>query len=136
MPSAPTAAQHKALLEAAQTVAQNAYAPYSHFRVGAAILLDNDAIVPGCNVENASFRLTTCAEQAAVAAAVAQHGPRMRIRAIVIQNLNDAPCHPCGACLQTLLEFAAPETTILYPGTPTERLLTDLIPAGFTLDPA
>jgi len=140
----PTASQLANLREAAHTVAANAYAPYSHFRVGAALLLSApltalDTIVTGCNVENASFRLTTCAEQAAVARAVAQHGPEVRILAVAIANLNDSASQPCGACRQTLLEFSLPETLVLYPGArsqPAQQLLSELLPAGFTLDHA
>ncbi len=138
--SIPSADQLTALLHAAEAVAQNAYAPYSHFRVGAALLLaESTTIVTGCNVENASFRLTTCAEQAAVAAAVAAFGPRLRIRAVAVANLNDASSQPCGACRQTLLEFSTPDTLVLYPGAngQTERkLLSDLLPASFALDHA
>lgn len=140
--STPAPSQLHQLLEAAHSVAQNAYAPYSRFRVGAALLLADPhtgAIVIGCNVENASFRLTTCAEQSAIAAAVAQHGPEIRILAVAVANLNGAPCQPCGACRQTILEFSLPETLILFPGenhTPEQRLLSGLLPASFTLDPA
>lgn len=141
MTTAPTRAQLTHLQAAASAVAANAYAPYSHFRVGAALLLqntgaDNDTIVTGCNVENASFRLTTCAEQAAVARAVADHGPAIRILAVAVANLNGSASQPCGACRQTLLEFSLPETLILYPGAngkPEQRLLSDLIPASFAL---
>ncbi len=137
MSTALTEAQRTQLLQAAQAVAQNAYAPYSHFRVGAAIFLeDADTIVTGCNVENASYRLTTCAEQTAIASAVAQHGPEIRIRAIAVANLNGAASQPCGACRQTILEFSDPETPILYPGPngePEQSLLADLLPAGFSL---
>ena len=139
-PTPPTEPELAALLQAAQAVAQNAYAPYSHFRVGAAILLEHiEHIVTGCNVENASFRLTSCAEQSAVAAAVARHGPGIRIRAIAVANLNGAASQPCGACRQTLLEFALPETLVLYPGPgsrPEQKLLADLLPWSFSLDRA
>ncbi len=138
MDTAPTEAQLTRLLEAAVTVAANAYAPYSNFRVGAALLLagEDAAIITGCNVENASFRLTTCAEQTAVAAAVAGHGPKIRILAVAVANLNHAPSQPCGACRQTLAEFSRPETLILFPGPDghtSRRLLSDLLPASFTL---
>ena len=128
-------------------IAQNAHAPYSNFRVGAAILLEPntdptatippDTIVTGCNVENASYRLTTCAEQSAIAAAVALHGPTLRIRAVVIVNLNNAPCAPCGACGQTILEFATPATRIYFPGpngANTEATIADLLPHAFLAD--
>ena len=103
------------LQQRATAAAHNAYAPYSHFRVGAAVLLSDSTIVTGCNVENASYRLTTCAEQTAIAAAVAQRGPAIRIRAIAVANLNDTASQPCGACRQTILEFSTPDTVIYFP---------------------
>jgi len=120
----------------ATAAAHHAYAPYSHFFVGVALLLESGEIVTGCNVENASYRLTVCAEQAALVAAVAQHGPRIRIRAVVVANLNHAPCTPCGACRQTLAEFSSPSTLFLFPGpntTTTRSTLAELLPAAFTL---
>ena len=115
-----TPAEIAALHQRATEAAQNSYSPYSHFRVGAAILLHPDdaqpgVIVAGTNVENASYRLTSCAEQSAIAAAVTLYGPAIRIRAVAVVNLNGAACMPCGACRQTILEFAAPETAIFYP---------------------
>ncbi len=118
----------------AEQVAHHAYAPYSNFFVGAAILLESGHIVTGCNVENASYRLTSCAEQAAIAAAVSQFGPTIRIRAVVVANLAQVACQPCGACRQTILEFAPPEALIGFPG-PTGQVsfstLADLLPAAF-----
>lgn len=138
--AAPTQLQLTELRDAAAAVAHNAYAPYSRFRVGAALLLaGTGAIVTGCNVENASFRLTTCAEQAAVAQAVARHGPGIRILAVAVVNLNDSASQPCGACRQTLLEFSLPETVVLYPGADRrfeQQLLSGLLPASFALDHA
>jgi cytidine deaminase len=135
-PGALTPSQIADLQQQATAVAHNAYAPYSHFRVGAAILLDNGVIVTGCNVENASYRLTTCAEQSAIAAAVSEHGPTIRIRAIAVANLNNAASQPCGACRQTIAEFATPTTRIFFPGpggTTAEATIADLLPAAFTL---
>jgi cytidine deaminase len=126
----------------AAEAAQNSYSPYSHFRVGAAILLHPDdrqpgVIVPGTNVENASYRLTSCAEQAAIAAAVTLYGPAIRIRAVAVVNLNGATCMPCGACRQTILEFAAPDTAIFFPadGKIDSTTLAELLPAAFRLLP-
>jgi cytidine deaminase len=130
----PTPAQLADLQQRAAAVAYNAYAPYSNFRVGAALLLDDGHIVTGCNVENASYRLTSCAEQAAIAAAVALHGPAIRIRAIAVANLNHAASQPCGACRQTIREFSRPDTLILYPaedGTPAHATISDILPAAF-----
>jgi cytidine deaminase len=124
------------LQQRAIAAAHNAYAPYSHFRVGAAVLLSDSTIVTGCNVENASYRLTTCAEQTAIAAAVSQHGPNIRIRTIAVANLNATASQPCGACRQTILEFSTPETVIYYPaedGTFAHATIADLLPAAFLL---
>lgn len=125
------------LQQSAIEAARNAYAPYSNFRVGAAVLLSDSTIVTGCNVENASYRLTTCAEQNAITSAVAQHGPSIHIMAIVIANLNNAASQPCGACRQTILEFSTPETIIYFPnanGSFTQATMTELLPAAFSLD--
>lgn len=80
-----------------------AYAPYSGFRVGAAILTDDGKITEGCNIENGSFSLTICAERNAVFAAVAKG--RIRFRAIAITSDDEAFLPPCGACMQVLSEF-------------------------------
>lgn len=128
--------QIKDLHRQAIAVAARAYAPYSHFRVGAAILLEDGSIATGCNVENASYRLTTCAEQAAIASAVALHGPGIRIRAVVIANLNNAASQPCGACRQTIYEFSASATEIFFPaadGSLTRSTIADLLPSAFLL---
>jgi cytidine deaminase len=134
-----TPAQIEDLRQRALAAADNAYAPYSQFRVGAAILLEDGSIVTGCNVENASYRLTTCAEQAAIAAAVALHGPSIRIRAVVIANLNKAPSQPCGACRQTIHEFSTPATEVFFPaadGSLTRSTAADLLPHAFRLAPS
>src|SRR5665213_3640840 len=137
MPSNLTPSQIEQLLQKAAAAAQNAYAPYSHFRVGAAVLLEDGSIVTGCNVENASYRLTTCAEQTAIASAVTLHGPAIRIRAIAVANLNNAASQPCGACRQTILEFSTPNTVIFFPkqdGTFDHITIADLLPAAFQLN--
>jgi cytidine deaminase len=131
------------LHQQAAAAAQNSYSPYSHFRVGAAILLHADdrqdgKIVAGTNVENASYRLTSCAEQTAIATAITLYGPAIRIRAVAVVNLNCAACMPCGACRQTILEFASPETSVFYPSASGETVsatLADLLPAAFHLKP-
>jgi cytidine deaminase len=139
MPSnSPTPDQIADLHRAAAQAAHHSYSPYSHFRVGAAILLEDGSIVAGTNVENASYRLTSCAEQAAIAAAVTLHGPEIRIRAVAVVNLNGATCTPCGACRQTILEFATPDTLVFYPsatGDTVETTLSALLPSGFRLLP-
>ena len=136
-----TQAEIAALHEFATDAAANSYSPYSHFRVGAAVLLYADTqqageIVAGTNVENASYRLTACAEQSAIVAAVARYGPKIRLRAIAIVNLNGEACAPCGACRHTILEFATPDTAVFYPSADGETVSTTLaalLPAGFNL---
>ena len=144
MPTTPLTSTEVAVLhQRATEAAQNSYSPYSHFRVGAAVLLHADErqpgqIVAGTNVENASYRLTTCAEQAAIAAAVSLYGPAIRIRAVAVVNLNGATCMPCGACRQTISEFAAADTAIFYPSAAGETVSTTLaalLPAAFHLTP-
>ncbi|QNI38317.1 cytidine deaminase [Edaphobacter albus] len=128
--------QRDQLHHLARQVAENAYAPYSQFRVGAAILLEDGKTVTGCNVENASYRLTTCAEQSAIASAVALYGPSIRIRAIVIANLNHAASQPCGACRQTIHEFSSPQTEVFFPDADdslTRATPADLLPYAFIL---
>jgi cytidine deaminase len=134
-----TPAQIEDLHQRAIAVAHHAYAPYSHFRVGAALLLDDPShtIVTGCNVENASYRLTVCAEQAAIATAIGLHGPAIRIRAIAIANLNTAASQPCGACRQTIHEFSTPDTLVVFPGINdelTQATIASLLPAAFLLE--
>jgi cytidine deaminase len=104
--------------------------------VGAALLLEDGSTVTGCNVENASYRLTVCAEQAAIAAAVSLHGPQIRIRAIAIANLNDTASQPCGACRQTIHEFGTPDTIVFFPGEKgsiAQTTIDKLLPAAFQL---
>jgi cytidine deaminase len=136
--SAPlTASERDHLRNLAHQAAANSYSPYSRFRVGAALLLEDGSIVTGCNVENASYRLTSCAEQGAIARAVAQHGPAIRLRAVAVANLNHAASMPCGACRQTLTEFGDDSILILYPGENgafEETTLGDLLPHAFRLE--
>jgi cytidine deaminase len=136
-PGTLSSSQIEDLHRQALAVAERAYAPYSHFRVGAALLLEDGSITTGCNVENASYRLTTCAEQAAIASAVALHGPDIRIRAVVIANLNHAASQPCGACRQTIYEFSASATEIFFPsanGSLTRSTIAELLPSAFLLE--
>jgi cytidine deaminase len=131
-----TPAQAADLQQRAIATAHHAYAPYSHFRVGAAVLLTDGTIITGCNVENASYRLTVCAEQAAIAAAVSLHGPQICIRAIAVANLNETASQPCGACRQTIHEFSTPDTIVFFPGekgATAEATIAELLPAAFLL---
>jgi len=122
------------LLRSAKKVMKNAHAPYSKFRVGAAILLSNGRIFQGCNVENASYGMTNCAERTAIFSAVAQLGPKIEIRAVAVVNDQGAPCAPCGACRQVIYEFG-PDATVFFRGTngPRQSHITELLPEGFRL---
>ncbi|MFP5234629.1 MAG: cytidine deaminase [Acidobacteriota bacterium] len=133
-PAAPDSHVQK-LMEHAQRAAQNSYSPYSGFKVGAALELDSGAIVTGTNVENVSYSLTICAERAALARAIAEHGPHIRIRAVAVANLNHAASTPCGACRQTLAEFADPDAPVAFPaeaGIVTMRF-AELLPLAFNM---
>jgi cytidine deaminase len=103
------------LQQAATQAAQNAYAPYSGFRVGAALLLDDGTTVSGANVENMSYGLTICAERSALVRAVAEKGPGIRVQAVAVTNLSHAASPPCGACRQVLSEFVTEDATISFP---------------------
>lgn len=118
------------LRAAAEAARANAYAPYSKFRVGAALEAADGAVFVGCNVENASYGLTNCAERTAIAAAVVA-GHR-DFRRIVIVTDAATPVSPCGACRQVLREFG-PHLEVISYGTATEQrwTMTDLLPDAF-----
>ena len=119
------------LVRRARAVMQNAYAPYSKFHVGAAIEAADGTIHVGCNVENASYGLTICAERMAVGAAVAA-GKRALTRVAVVTAV-EPPATPCGACRQLLAEFGL-DLEIIAAGPSSERRwkLKDLLPEAFT----
>ena len=123
------------LLDAAEAARKQAHAPLSHFRVGAAVLAQSGQLYTGCNVENSSYRLTTCAEQAAIARAVTQEGSEdLVIRAVAVTGGLGIPCSPCGACRQIIFEFGA-EARVCYlaaDGLKT-ALITQLLPDAFRL---
>jgi cytidine deaminase len=114
-----------ALFEAAKAAQAKAYAPYSRFNVGAAILAPSGAIYPGCNVENAAYPQGACAETGAISA-MALAGER-RIAEILVIGDGEALVTPCGGCRQRIREFAAPDTPIHIAG-------PDGVRATFTLD--
>jgi cytidine deaminase len=122
------------LLGAAREVMKNAYAPFSHFHVGAAILTSKGDIFVGCNVENSSYGMTNCAERTAIFSAVAQTGPKLEILAVAVTNAQGVACSPCGACRQVIYEFG-PEAVVFYQGKdgPKESHITELLPEGFRL---
>lgn len=123
------------LLAAAERAASKAYAPFSGFRVGAAILTELGNIFVGCNVENSSYGLTICAERTAIVSAIAaEGGENMKIRAIAVVNEQKTPCPPCGACRQFIWEFGA-DAIVLFSGIGglQESSIRTLLPEGFRL---
>ena len=120
------------LRERAAAAMAHAYAPYSGFRVGAALLGTDGSVAEGCNVENAAYPAGICAERAAVAAAVAR-GVR-NFSALVIATEADVPTPPCGMCRQVLMEFA-PDLAVLSTtrsGAEAQWSMSDLLPEAFT----
>ena len=122
------------LVRAARKAMKNAYAPFSHFKVGAAILTSKGDIFAGCNVENSSYGMTNCAERTAIFSAVAEKGPKLEILAVAVTNAQGVPCSPCGACRQVIYEFG-PNAVVFYQGQQgdKESHITELLPEGFRL---
>jgi cytidine deaminase len=121
------------LKTAARTVRENAYAPYSGFKVGAAVMTDRGHVYAGCNVENVAYPEGTCAEAGAIAAMVAAGETRI-VEAYVIAD-SPAPVPPCGGCRQKLAEFAGPKTPVTLAttsGMAETVTLGSLLPGAFT----
>ena len=109
-----TKEEEKMLVDAAQTVREHSYSPYSKFKVGAAVLTRDGEIFTGTNIENASYGLTVCAERNAIFAAVSADKRRFRALALITQKLPGLAFNsPCGACRQVMSEFMAPDTPVL-----------------------
>ena len=113
------------LFAAARKAADFAYAPYSKFRVGAALLAEDGSIITGCNVENRSFGLTVCAERNAVFKGVST-GHLVFIALAVSTPDSEVPVGPCGACRQVLSEFMDPSSPVLFGGGGKDRVNTTL----------
>lgn len=122
------------LFDMAVKAAENSYSPYSHFRVGAALLSEKGKVYTGCNIENASFSLTNCAERTAVFKAISESDTKLI--AIAVAGSSDGnftkPCIPCGACLQVLSEFCGNDLIIVL--SDGEHKLSDFMPIRFTED--
>jgi cytidine deaminase len=121
------------LMAAAREALTSAYAPYSKFRVGAAVLTQSGGIFAGCNVENVSYGLSMCAERNAIASAVLAEGDDTIIKAIAVVNDRNIPCSPCGACRQVIWEFGKTAIVIYQGDNQLEACnATELLPAGFS----
>jgi len=122
----------KALFEAAEAIRAKAYAPYSRFHVGAAILADDGRIYAGANIENAAYPQGNCAEASAISAMIA--GGARRIKRIYVTGPGTAPVTPCGGCRQRIREFADLDVTVIshgVEGTPLVSTLEQLLPHSF-----
>ena len=118
------------VLAAARAVQLHAYAPYSQFHVGCALEAEDGTVFVGCNVENASYGLTICAERAAICAAVSAGVHRFR-RAVVVSDI-DPPAAPCGACRQVLAEFGRGlRIEAVGPSQSMSWTMTELLPSAF-----
>ena len=129
------------LLTLAREAANRAYVPYSHFHVGAALLFDGDEVIQSCNVENASYGVTICAERAGVVIMISQ-GKRNPLAIAVVGSHEDrddymkVACPPCGACRQALMEFGK-DMLVVMAGKDGAKVyeLKKLLPHSFSLDP-
>jgi cytidine deaminase len=127
--------ERQSLLDAARQALKRAYAPYSDFHVGAAVLTEQGEVFTGCNVENASYGLTNCAERSAIFTAVQQTaGNKLAIRAVAVVNGNEVPCSPCGACRQVIAEFGQ-DAIVIFKGQKDYLVMPiqDLLPESFRL---
>ena len=127
--------QHQALLQAARAAQRSAYAPYSHYQVGAAVLDEQGRIHAGCNVENAAYPVGNCAEPSAIAAMLAGGGKR--IRRVYTTGPGKTPVTPCGGCRQRIGEFG-PHATVHFAtedGGVRTTTLNALLPESFQLQP-
>ncbi|WP_210364929.1 cytidine deaminase [Bacillus sp. REN3] len=121
------------LIEKAIEARSKAYVPYSDFQVGAAIITGNDNLYLGCNIENASYGLTNCAERTAIFKAVSEG--EKEIKAIAVVGDTEGPISPCGACRQVIAEFATDETKIYLAnlnGDVKETTIDEILPGYFS----
>jgi cytidine deaminase len=131
MSSQPDPARVEELVKAATAVRQRAYAPYSHFLVGAAVMAGGQ-IFAAPNIENASFPMSVCAERNACAVAVA--AGYTKIEAVAVVGTGDKPTPPCGGCRQVLFEFGGPDLMVIVASLSGERTvwsISDLLPSAF-----
>ena len=128
----------EALIREAREVRDRAYAPYSAFRVGAAVLTRTGRVFGGCNVENASYGLTLCAERVALALAVAEGCSRGDFTHLAVIADTEEPLAPCGACRQVMMELGGPELIVIQAnlrGAVSQHTMAALLPGAFALKP-
>jgi cytidine deaminase len=124
------------LIERARQAMHNAYVPYSHFRVGSALLTDDGTVIVGCNVENAAYGPTNCAERTALFAAVAAGYAPGRFRAVAVIGDTEEPIAPCGVCRQVMSELCSPDMPVIMANLRGMRRIAtvgELLPYAFTL---
>jgi cytidine deaminase len=134
-PAKLTQEERDSLLNAARDALKRAYARYSNFRVGAAVLTEQGEVFTGANVENASYGLTNCAERSAIFTAVqGTKAGKLAIRAVAVVNGDELPCSPCGACRQVIFEFGE-NAVVIFKGRQgyQEMAIQDLLPESFRL---
>ena len=125
------------LYEAAVAARKNSYSPYSKFKVGASLLLDDNTIVSGTNVENSSYGLACCAERNALFTAVGMGYKKENIKALLVVANTDAPCSPCGACRQVISELMNPGADVILTNRKNDIktfTVKELLPFSFSKD--
>lgn len=119
------------LIEIARQYRENAYTPYSHFKVGAAVLTASGKVYGGCNIENSSYGLTNCAERTAIFKAVSEGEREFAALAVIADT--DGPCSPCGACRQVIADFRIPRIIMAnLKGDVKTVTLGELLPFAFS----
>ncbi|QCU49064.1 cytidine deaminase [Burkholderia pseudomallei] len=127
---------HHALIEAAKAAREKAYAPYSNFKVGAALVTNDGKVFHGCNVENASYGLCNCAERTALFSALAAGYRPGEFAAIAVVGETHGPITPCGACRQVMIELGKPTLEVVLTNMQGDVRVTsagDLLPDAFYL---
>jgi cytidine deaminase len=120
------------LIEEAKEARNQAYVPYSKFAVGAALLTENGKVYRGCNIENAAYSMTNCAERTAFFKAISEGEKNFKLLAVVADT--DRPCSPCGACRQVISEFCPPDMKVVLTnlkGDLLETTVKELLPGAF-----
>jgi cytidine deaminase len=130
--------KHEQLIEAAKAARRKAYAPYSKFQVGAALLTRDGQVFEGCNVENASYGLCNCAERTALFVAIAAGYRPGQFQSLAVVGDTDGPIAPCGACRQVIIELGSPTLEVVLTNLKGDVEVTSakaLLPGAFYLDP-